>query len=143
MIELNAGGLHLVMASIGHRKEGLGGPYLEWIDIKVTVMASGIQAEGFWSVMPDEWRAFVRQLREMQDACKVGLRAELRGVEPNFSMALKMMERGAIIGDWRFQPEMDGAHVAGPCALDQSYLPSLIQGVEAILQSASESGGNR
>ena len=134
MFDFEVGGLNLTMEPVARKKEGLGGPYLEWIDAKLTVEAQGIQAEGIWSFMPDELRAFVSQLRVMHDACKVGLIAELKSVEPAFSMNLKMIEYGAISGGWRFQPEIDGAYVTGRCGLDQSYLPAAIQGLEEILK---------
>lgn len=74
--------------------------------------------------MPDELRSFVQQIRTMHEQFRPGLRAELAGVEPGFDLRLEALERGAIVGDWRFQPSPpDGAWVAGHCGVDQTCLP--------------------
>lgn len=128
----------LRMHAVATRREEPGGAYLEWIDVWIKLTVRGIQAEGAWSVMPDELRGFVQQIRTMHEQLRPGLRAELSGVEPGFDLRLEALERGAIVGDWRFQPlPPDGAWVAGHCGLDQSYLPEWIRGIESFLASSA------
>ena len=135
-VDLGDGALH--MHAFATRREEPGGPYLEWIDLWIKLTVPGIQAEGAWSVMPDELRGFVRQIRTMHEQLRPGLRAQLAGVEPGFDLRLEALERGAIVGDWRFQPlPPDGAWVAGHCGLDQSYLPEWIRGIESFLASSA------
>ena len=124
----------LQMEPISARREEPGGPYLEWIDVRINLTVPGIQAEGQWSVMPGELRQFQKQLQSMQTQLQVGQQAEFAGIEPGFGLILRTLDRGAIIGDWRFQPAPpDGACITGRCGLDQSFIGELLQGVESLL----------
>jgi len=58
----------------------------------------------------------------MQTNLQPNQRAELTGVESGFKLVLQLIERGAILGDWHFQPvPPGGARVTGHCGFDQSY----------------------
>ncbi|WP_454766927.1 WapI family immunity protein [Cupriavidus campinensis] len=122
------------MVPVSARREEPGGPYLEWIDVRIELTAPGIRAEGAWSVMPGELRQFQQQLQSMQTRLQVGQKAELAGVESGFALILRTLDLGAIIGDWHFQPAPpDGARIIGQCGLDQSFLGELLRGVDALL----------
>nr|WP_269506122.1 hypothetical protein [Burkholderia sp. IMCC1007] len=128
------------MEPVAARREEPGGPYLEWIDVRIQLTVPGIQAEGQWRVMPDELRQFRQQIQSMQTQLQSGQRAELAGVEPGFELILETLDRGTIIGDWRFQPRPpDGAYIKGHCGLDQSFLSELLQGIESLLSFAGTS----
>lgn len=134
MLIIDTDDFRLQMEPVAVRREGPGGPYLEWIDVRIQLTAPGIQAEEQWSVMPGELRQFRQQIQSIQTQLQSGQRAELTGVEPEFELILRTLDRGAIIGDWRFQPTPpDGACITGQCGLDQSFLPELLQGVESLL----------
>ena len=133
-MQLQAGDWVLQLHPVAARREEPGGPYLEWIDLWIRLAVPGIQAEGAWRVMPDELRSFDRQMRSMNEQLQPGQRAELSGVEPGFHLRLETLERGAIVGEWGFQPSPpDGAWVTGHCGLDQSYLHEWMEGIEALL----------
>lgn len=140
MLIIDTDGFRLQMEPVAARREEPGGPYLEWIDVRIQLTVPGIHAEGQWSVMPDELRRFQQQIQSVQTQLQPGQRAELAGVESEFALALRTLDRGAIIGDWRFQPTPpDGACITGHCGLDQSFLPELIEGVESLLSFAGTS----
>ncbi|HHL4080857.1 WapI family immunity protein [Burkholderia sola] len=140
MLIIDTDNFRLQMEPVAARREEPGGPYLEWIDIRIQLTVPGIQAEGQWSVMPDELRQFRQQIRSMQTQLQSGQRADLTSVEPGFELTLRMLDRGAIVGDWRFQPILpDGACVTGHCGLDQSILPELLQGIESLLSFSGTS----
>ena len=134
MLSIDTGDFLLQMRPVATRREEPGGPYLEWLDVWIRIEVPGIQAEGAWSVMRNELRGFLQQIQSMHNQLRPGLRAELAGVEAGFDLSLQALERGAITGDWRFQPSPpDGACLTGHCGLDQSYLPQWIRGVESLL----------
>ncbi|MFA8328087.1 hypothetical protein [Burkholderia ubonensis] len=134
MLTIDTEDFQLQMEPVATRCEEPGGPYLEWIDVQIKLTVPGIQAEGQWSVMPGELRQFQQQIQSMQTQLQSGQRAELTGVEPGFELILRALDRGTIIGDWRFQPiPPDGACITGHCGLDQSFLCGLLQGIESLL----------
>lgn len=137
MLTIDTADFRLQMEPVSAQREEPGGPYLEWIDIRINLTAPGIRADGQWSVMPDELRRFRQQIQSMQTQLRSGQRAELKSVESGFELILRTLDRGAIIGDWRFQPlPPDGACVTGHCGLDQSFLGEMLQGVESLLSFA-------
>ncbi|MNR24386.1 hypothetical protein D3C85_1414610 [compost metagenome] len=84
--------------------------------------------------MPGELRQFQQQLASMQARLRLGQVAELAGVETGFSLNLRTLDQGQIIGDWRFQPAPPvGAWITGQCGLDQSFLGELLRGIDALL----------
>ncbi len=134
MLTIDTADFRLQMAPVSAHREKPGGPYLEWIDVRIRLTEPGLQAEGQWRVMPAELRNFQQQLQSMQAQLRPAQRAELKGVEPGFALILRMLEQGAILGEWRFQPlPPDGASITGFCGLDQSFLPELLQGIESLL----------
>ena len=136
MLTIDTEDFLLQMEPVSAHREEPGGPYLEWIDVRINLAVPGIQAEGQWSVMPGELRQFQQQLQSMQTQLQIGQRAELAGIEPGFGLILQTLDRGAIIGDWRFQPTPpDGACITGHCGLDQSFIDGLLQGIETLLTS--------
>ena len=140
MLTIDTADFQLQMEPVSTRREEPGGPYLEWIDVHISLTVPGIQAEGQWSVMPDELRNFQQQIQSMQAQLQPGQRAELTGVESGFELILRTLDRGAILGDWRFQPlPPDGACITGLCGLDQSFLYELLQGIESLLSFARTS----
>ncbi|AZQ51840.1 WapI family immunity protein [Burkholderia cenocepacia] len=140
MLIIDTDDFRLQMEPVAARREEPGGPYLEWIDVRIQLTVPGIQAEGQWSVMPGELRQFRQQIQSMQTQLQSGQRADLTSVEPEFELRLRMLDRGAIIGDWRFQPTLpDGACITGHCGLDQSFLPELLQGIESLLSFSGTS----
>ncbi len=133
MLVIDTEDFRLRMEPISKRFEEPGGPYLEWIDVRIDMTAPGIRAEGQWSVMPGELLQFQQQVHSMHTQLQPGQKAELKGVEPGFELILRMLERGAIVGEWRFQPvPPDGACITGHCGLDQSCLYELMQGIESL-----------
>ncbi|MBR8060534.1 WapI family immunity protein [Burkholderia dolosa] len=140
MLIIETDDFRLQMEPVAARREEPGGPYLEWIDVRIQLTVPGIQAEGQWSVMPDELRQFRQQIRSMQTQLQSGQRADLTGVEPGFELTLRTLDRRAIVGDWRFQPAPpDGACITGHCGLDQSFLSELLQGIESLLSFSGTS----
>lgn len=134
MLTIDTDDFQLQVTPVSARREEPGGPYLEWIDVRIDLTAPGIRAEGGWSVMPSELRQFQQQLESMQTRLQAGQSADLAGVETGFSLKLRMLDHGQIIGDWRFQPAPpDGAWITGQCGLDQSFLDELLRGVGALL----------
>ncbi|MNL01034.1 hypothetical protein D3C87_1214870 [compost metagenome] len=134
MLTLDTDDFKLQIRPVSARREEPGGPYLEWIDVRIDLTAPGIRAEGAWSVMPGELRQFQQQLETMQTQLQVGQTAELAGVEAGFSLILRTLDQGQIIGDWRFQPAPPvGAWITGQCGLDQSFLGELLRGIDALL----------
>ena len=77
MLTIDTDDFQLQMEPVSTRREEPGGPYLEWIDIRISLTVPGIQAEGQWSVMPDELRNFQQQIQSMQAQLQPGQRAEL------------------------------------------------------------------
>lgn len=135
MLTLRAPGFLLHITPVSTRFEEPGGPYLEWMDLHIQIAAEGIQAEGSWSGMPDEVHDFLRQLQAMDAELRPGQTAELAGAESGFALNLRMLERGAMAGDWRFQPAPpDGACAQGCFGMDQSFLGALSKNVEALLE---------
>lgn len=134
MLTIDTDDFRLQMEPVAARRDEPGGPYLEWIDVRIQLTVPSIQAEGQWSVMPDELRQFRQQIQSIQTQLQAGQRAELTGVEPGFELILRTLDRRAIVGDWRFQPPPpEGACITGYCGLDQSFLPELLQGIESLL----------
>ena len=134
MLAINTEDFQLQIEPVSVQIEGSGGPYLEWIDTRINITAPGIQAEGKWSVMPGELRQFQQQIRLMQAQLQPGQSAELTSAEPGFELMLRMLDRGAIMGDWRFQPTPpDGACITGHCGFDQSFLNEILRGIESLL----------
>ncbi|WP_150123349.1 hypothetical protein [Burkholderia cenocepacia] len=134
MLTIDTDDFRLQMEPVAARRDEPGGPYLEWIDVRIQLTVPSIQAEGQWSVMPDELRQFRQQIQSIQTQLQAGQRAELTGVEPGFELILRTLDRRAIVGDWRFQPTPpEGACITGYCGLDQSFLPELLQGIESLL----------
>ncbi len=134
MLTIDTDDFRLQMEPVAARRDEPGGPYLEWIDVRIQLTVPSIQAEGQWSVMPDELRQFRQQIQSIQTQLQAGQQAELTGVEPGFELILRTLDRRAIVGDWRFQPPPpEGACITGYCGLDQSFLPELLQGIESLL----------
>lgn len=134
MLSIDTSDFLLQIRPVAMRREEPGGPYLEWLDVWVRIEVPGIQAEGAWSVMPDELRGFLQQLQTMHAQLRPDQRAELASVEAGFALSLQTLERGVITGDWRFQPSPpDGACLTGHCGLDQTYLHQWMQGIESLL----------
>ena len=134
MLSIDTADFQLQMRPVATQREEPGGPYLEWLDVWIKIEVPGIQAEGAWSVMPGELRGFLQQIQSMHAQLRPGQHAELAGVEAGFNLRVEVLDRGAIIGDWRFQPSPpDGACITGHCGLDQSHLPGWMQGIESLL----------
>jgi hypothetical protein len=113
-----------------------GEPYLDWLELKIALSVPGINAHAVWSVMPSELLGFREQIQAMAEALKPGLSAELASIEPGFQFRLRMHERGAILGDFMLQPSPpDGARLQGLLGIDQSYLPSMLAGLTALLEN--------
>lgn len=137
MLSIDTSDFSLQIRPVATRREEPGGPYFEWLDVWIRIEVPGIQAEGAWSVMRDELRDFLQQIQSMHTQLRPGSCAELASVEGGFDLRLQALERGAITGDWRFQPAPpDGACLSGHCGLNQSYLPQWVQGIESLLAFA-------
>ena len=104
MLSIDTADFQLQMRPVATQREEPGGPYLEWLDVWIKIEVPGIQAEGAWSVMPGELRGFLQQIQSMHAQLRPGQHAELAGVEAGFNLRVQVLDRGAIIGDWRFQP---------------------------------------
>ncbi|MGO4761381.1 hypothetical protein AB4120_02480 [Cupriavidus sp. 2KB_3] len=134
MLTIDTDDFRLQLTPVSARREEPGGPYLEWIDVRIDLTVPGIRAEGEWSVMPGELRQFQQQLASLQTRFQAGQEAELSGVETGFSLKLRTLDQGQIIGAWRFQPvPPDGAWITGQCGLDQSFLGEFLRGIDALL----------
>jgi hypothetical protein len=132
MLTIDTEDFRLQIELVSARLEDPEGPYFEWIDTRVSLAVPCIQAEGQWSVMPEELRRFQQQLQSMLAQPQPGQNAELVSIEPGFHLKLHMLDHGMILGDWRFQPVPDGACVAGTCGLDQTFLSGLVRDVESL-----------
>jgi hypothetical protein len=138
MLIIDTDDFRLQMEPVSARCEEPGGPYLEWVDVQIHITVPGIEAEGQWTAMPGELRKFQQQLASMQTQIQSGQQAELSGVESGFELTLRTLDRGAIVGEWRFQPTPpDGACIVGHCGMDQSYLHKLQQGIDSLLSFAA------
>jgi hypothetical protein len=134
MLAIDTIDFQLLIKPVSVQVEKPGGPYLEWINVQVIVTEPGIRAEGRWRVMPGELLQFQQQIQAMYPHLQPDQSAKLAGIEREFELTLRMLDRGAIIGDWRFQPvSPDGACITGSCGLDQSFLPEILRGIESLL----------
>lgn len=134
MLAIDTEGFHLHIKPVSAQFEEPGGAYLEWIDVQITVTEPDIRAKGSWSVMPEELRQFRQEIQIMQTGLQPGQSARLASVECGFDLTLRMLNRGAITGDWCFQPKpADGARITGQCGLDQTFLPEILRGIDALL----------
>ena len=135
MLSIDTEDFQLQIAPVSAQIEEPGGPYFEWIKVQISLTVPGIRAEGQWSVMPVELREFQQQVQAMYTQLRAGQGAKLASVEPGFELTLHMLDLGAIVGDWRFQPEPpDGACITGRCGFDQSFLPEIMRGIESVLE---------
>ncbi len=133
MILIDPDGFSLRIVAQSYQREEPGGPYMEWIDMRVEIDVPGIQARGDWRAMPDELRQFGQQLEAMRRDLVPGASAVLESVERGLRVALRMTELGGVIGEWHFQPQgTDGATAHGKFAIDQSYLEGVIRAVEDL-----------
>lgn len=116
-----------------YQREEPGESYLEWIAMQVEIDVPGIQMRGGWQAMPSELRVFGQQLDVMQRDLSPGAVAVLESVEPGLRLTLRMMKRGGVYGEWRFQPNAPhGATAFGEFAVDQTHLKGLMRAVEDL-----------
>lgn len=115
--------------------EGVGGPYLEWLQFKVQAVVPGFTADVKWAAMPMELLKFRDDL-VLMDKMVPDAKAELKGAESGVHLLLKLGHRGQIQGEYEITDKYsnpDGSALKGEFTIDQTYLRSAITEVDELL----------
>jgi hypothetical protein len=82
---------------------------------------------------------FRSQLAYAVQAAHWPCEARLCGLEPGIDVSFRVERTGQVAGGYRFQSRGVGeATLCGSFRMDQTYLPSLLQQVEEVLQALGE-----
>lgn len=131
MLEIQSEAFLLRLTPVARRVEGYGGPYLDWIELRVQIEVPGFSASTRWEAMPAELGRFRQQLTQLPG----GSEAELSGAEPGFVLRLKAVALGGILGTFELQADPpDGATLQGSFGIDQTYLTDLVRQVDTLME---------
>jgi hypothetical protein len=127
--------LQIKLQVVDRTVEGVGGPYLEWIQFKVQAAVPGFSADVKWAAMPTELLKFRDELAQMEKMVP-DTKAELKSIESGVMLLLKLGHRGQIQGEYEITEQYsnpDGATLKGAFTIDQTYLRNIITEVDALL----------
>ncbi|CAN7350706.1 hypothetical protein LJR129_002028 [Acidovorax sp. LjRoot129] len=134
MLELSLSNFDLLISPLEREIEGAGGPYFDWLHVSVCLETPGIFVKFRWNVMPSELQYFAEQLKalDIQPSSK-GI-ATLTSVEPGVQLTVQSKANGSLIIIYSLQPDpSDGPKLTGVTGADQSYLPSMIAGIDQLI----------
>lgn len=132
---INTDELQMKLEILDRTREGVGGPYLEWLNFKVQATVPGFSADVKWAAMPMELQRFRDELVQMNKMAP-DAKAQLKGIEYGVKLLLKLGSRGQIHGEYVISNQYqdpDGPALTGRFSLDQTYLPSIISEVDELL----------
>ena len=134
MLELLLPDFHLTLTPLEPTTEGSGGPYLDWINLQVSFKTAGLSADFRWDVMPSELQSFGQQLESIHLHPTSEARAMLQSVESGLLIKIDSRSDGNIIIAYSLQPTPpDGPILKGITGADQSYLPSIINSIDQLI----------
>jgi hypothetical protein len=107
----------------------------DWVRVQVVAAAPGFTGDfEAWLQLSDLQR-FKTEVQSMYESVGSPANASLVCAEPDVKIKLEMLPLGSIIGSYRLESERpDGKPTAltGAFQLDQSYLPSLVESIDAL-----------
>ena len=108
----------------------------DWGQVRVLVSANGFNGNiEAWLQLAD-LQLFRTEVQTMYDAPGAIARAELSSAEPGITLRLDMRPLGSVFGTYAFgseRPEGTPTQLSGTFECDQSYLPSLLQGIAELI----------
>lgn len=115
--------------------EGTGGPYLEWLQLRIQAAVPGFTANIEWAAMPHELESFRKDLVQLNQMA-TDAKAELKGTEPGVQINLRLDSLGHIKGEYEISDhyrDPAGAVLHGSFKIDQTYRKSLISKIDELL----------
>jgi hypothetical protein len=138
MFEIPAGDFVLTMAPVTCVADDENDRRRDWITVRMYAEVPGIRAEKEWMLMRVEFEALGKRLKDMHEAIAAGrtpAQVSFQAMEGVLELALRVIDLGlgSIHLDFTIRPEpASGFSFSGSTVIDQSFLPGLATGLEAL-----------